>query len=934
MFNTLYKKENSQPQSCCILKILFTTALLYILIPALSQKRDSAHISDDLLQKRDSALILRPYVHGEDTLLLLTPDMPYRDSLPVGEPDTLISPEQQVPEDTTAGITAKKKKSPIEAEVLYNSRDSFKISIEEQKVYLFGEAKVNYQNIELTADYIVFDMSNNIVLATGLTDTLGKVTGKPVFKQGNETFQSDTLRYNFETRKGVIKYIFTKQGEGYLHSKQTKRLADGQIHMKSGKYTTCDAEHPHFYIGLTRAIAIPEKKIISGPAYLVLEDIPLPLVLPFGFFPNTKERSSGLLIPTYGYEQRRGLYLRNGGWYFAINDYVDLSITSDIYSHGTWGLSASSKYVRRYKFSGSFSGQYYQNVIENETPVPTKSTDYSIRWSHTQSPKANPTRSFSASVNMSSSSYDKNQSYNMTDYVTNTKSSSITFSKRWPGTPFNLAASLNHSQNSLNNSVNMNLPKVSFNMSRIYPLRFGKSSGKFKWFENIQLSYSANFENRISATDSTLFTENTLLGMKNGFTHSIPVTMANLKLFKLINISPSLNYKGVMYGSHIEKSVPDTAFFYKGGKGGLVVDTVRGLNYAHALVPSISFSVNPKLYGMIQSANEESYFMALRHVITPSVSFGFTPDVTALMPDYYRNVKYPTSVQVKPEEYEYSIFENYIYGTPMEAGKSGSVSFGLNNNLEAKVRPKNDTTGTPKKITLIENLNFATSYNPFAEEKRWSNISMTGSTRLLQNKINLRVNSTFSPYALDSLGRESNLYLLKEAGKLARLTRAGIDISMSLRSQSGGKKEEDKQEEDKQEAPESRTPDMLRSEDQEIYGDYVDFSIPWSLSVAYNWSYSKPGLAESKNIIRTVRVSGDISLTKKWKIGGNTGYDFEEKKITVTNLSIHRDLHCWEMRFAIVPFGPHKHYSFTINAKSAILRDLKYDKKKSWYDYM
>jgi lipopolysaccharide assembly outer membrane protein LptD (OstA) len=909
MFSTPYKNKNIQPQSYCTLKLLFAIVFL-ILITPVTRAQDS-------IASGDTSLLLSPgTIASRDTFLLTGGD-------------TLVQPGGKVTEDTTIEATArKKKKSPIESEVLYHSRDSFKISIAEQKVYLYGEAKVNYQNIELTADYIVFDMTNNIVMATSLSDTMGKPTGKPVFTQGTETFQSDTLRYNFETQKGVIKYVFTQQGEGYLHSKQTKRLADGHIHIKDGKYTTCDAEHPHFYIGLTKAIAIPEKKIISGPAYLVLEDVPLPLVLPFGFFPNTKERSSGLIIPTYGYEQRRGLYLRNGGWYFAINDYFDLSLMGDVYSHGTWGISASSKYVKRYKYTGNFSGQYYKNVIENETPVATKSTDYSLRWSHTQSPKANPSRSFSASVNVSSSSYDKNHSYGYTDYVTNTKSSSITFSKKWTGTPFNLAASLNHSQNSLNNSVNMNLPKVSFNMSRIYPLRFGKSSGKFKWYENIQLSYSANFENRISAIDSTLFTEKTLHNMKNGFTHSIPITMANLKLFNLLNINPSLNYKGVLYGSHIEKSVPDTAFFYHGGKSGLVVDTVRGLNYAQAVIPSISFSVNPKLYGMIQSANEESYFMALRHVMTPSISFGFTPDVSRLTPEYYRKVKYPTSVQITPEEYEYSIFEGYIYGTPVESGKSGSVSLGLNNNLEAKVRPKNDTTGTPKKIKLIENLNFAASYNPFVEDKRWSNISMTGSTRLLQNMVNLRINSTFSPYALDSMGKESNLYLLKESKKLARLTRAGIDISMSLRSKAGGEKQEGK------EVPASRAPDMLRDTEDKDYGDYVDFSVPWNLSVAYNWSYSKPGFAASKSIISTIRLSGDISLTKKWKIGGNTGYDFEEKKITVTNLNIHRDLHCWEMRFAIVPFGPHKHYSFTINAKSAILRDLKYDKKKSWYDYM
>ncbi len=910
MFSNLYKSRNIQRQYN-ILRPFIAIGFFFIV--------STVCPAQDTIPRNDTVMPGEP-----DSL---TQFIIERDTIWPGKTDSL-APLIGIT-DTTIAAARKPAKSPIESEVLYNSRDSFKISLAEKKVYLFGEAKVNYQNIELTADYIEFDMSDNIVMATSLSDTAGKPTGKPVFKQGSETFQSDTLRYNFDTKKGVIKYIFTQQGEGYLHSKQTKRLESGHIHMKSGKYTTCDAEHPHFYIGLTKAIVIPEKKIISGPAYLVMEDIPLPLFLPFGFFPNTKDRSSGLIIPTYGYEQRRGLYLRNGGWYFVLSDYFDLSLSGDVYSGGTWGVSSSSRYIKRYKFSGNFSGRYYSNNIETESPVASKSTDYSIQWSHTQSPKANPTRSFSASVNFSSSAYDKNHSYDMNAYTTNTKSSSISFTKRWPGTPFNLAASLNHSQNNINNTVNMNFPKVAFNMSRIYPFRFGKSSGKFRWFENIQMSYSSSFENRVSSIDSTLFTSETLENMKNGFKHSIPVSMANLKLFNLININPSLSYNGVLYGSRISKTVPDT-IFYHGGRQGLIVDTLRGLSYAHAIVPSISFSANPKIYGMVQSDNEESYFMALRHVLTPSASFNFVPDISGMMPEYYRTIKYPVSVTIPPEEYEYSIFENYIYGTPVPTGKSGSVSLGLSNTLEMKVRPKNDTTGIPKKIRLIENLNFSASYNPFNDEKRWSYINMTGSTRLMENKINLRFNSSFSPYQLDSLGRETNLYMVKESGKFARLIRAGFDVSMSFRSAAGGKKDQEKEE------PEvtAKSPELFPEYEGYYSGDYVDFSIPWSLSVKYNWSYSKTGLASSKNIIQTVRLSGDISLTKKWKIGGNTGYDFKQKKLTVTNFNLHRDLHCWEMRFAIVPFGPHRHYSFTINAKSSILRDLKYDKKKNWYDYM
>ncbi len=868
--------------------------------------------------------------HAQDTIT-------FNDTLITPGLDTLQLPVDTITSDTLVRDVKKPGKSPIESDVIYNSRDSFRIAISEQKIYLFGEAQVNYDDIELKADYIVFDMANNVVMATSLTDSSGESTGKPVFKQGNETFESDTLRYNFKTKKGLIKGVFTKQGEGYLHSNQTKRLDNGHIHMKGGKYTTCDAEHPHFYIGLTKAIAIPEEKIISGPAYLVMEDIPLPLILPFGFFPNTIERSSGLLIPTYGNEESRGLYLRNGGWYFALSDYFDLNVMADVYSRGTWGVSTSSRYVKRYKFSGNFSTRFYINKISNQNPDPPKTNDFSIRWSHSQSPKANPTRTFSANVNYSSHSYDKNHSYNMSNYIQNTKSSSITFSKRWPGTPFNLAASLNHSQNSINKTVDLNLPKVSFNMSRIYPFRSKNAGGKFKWFENIQVGYSANLDNRINAYDSTLFREETLKNMKNGFKHTIPVSLTNIKLLNLINITPSLSYNGVLYGSKINKRVPDTAIFYNEGTSGLIVDTIWGLSYAHAIVPGISFSASPKIYGMIETANEESYFMALRHVITPSAGFSFKPDMTGVMPNYYRTVRYPKSVAIPSEEHEYSIFDKYIFGTPYESGRSGSVSLGLSNNLELKVRPKNDTTGIPKKIKLIENLNINTSYNPFKDEYRWSNISMTTSTRFLEGMITVRYSGSFSPYVLDTLGKEMNKYLLLESNKLARHISSSINIGMSLRSNAGTKKDKVvkgvKEEEEEEETSEV-LPESFDQTDGYYYGDYVDFSVPWSLRVNYSWTLSKPGLEETRRVIQTLRISGDISLTDKWKIGGNTGYDFERKDVTVTNINIHRNLHCWEMRFTIVPFGPHRHYSFTINAKSAILRDLKYDKRKSWYDYM
>ncbi len=838
---------------------------------------------------------------------------------------TLFVTPEDLRADTSAFQAADSGKVVLDAEVRYAADDSLTISVRQQRIFLYRNGSVDYEDINLKADYIEFDLNSKTVRANGMPDSSGNVTGKPVFVQGQETFESDTLRYNFDSRKGIIKRIITEQGEGYLHSEKTKRLEDGQIHISDGKYTTCDDPNPHFYIKLTKAIAIPDEKIVSGPAYLVLEDIPLPLALPFGFFPFTSTRASGLIIPTYGEEKTRGFFLRNGGWYVALNDYVDFTILGNVYSRGTWGLTASSVYTVRYRFSGNLSAEFYNNRV-NDDPDFEGSRDFKISWTHTQDAKANPTRKFSANVNFSTLSYDKNHSYNMTDYITNTKSSSISFSKTWPGRPFNLTANINQTQNSQSRMINMTLPNISFNVSRLYPFRGKNTSGNYNWFQNIQLSYSSKLENRISAPDSSFFTRNTLEKMKNGFYHSIPVSLTNIKLFDVINISPGISYNGMLYTSYItRRMISDTAIFAKSA----VNDTVRKITYAHALTASLGISASPKIYTMLTARNPDARVTAIRHVMTPSVSFSFAPDMSSIMPDYYRTITYPATITMPAATEKYSIYENNLYGTPVPQGRSGSLSLALNNNLEMKVRSARDSAGEIRKVAILKNLNFSASYSPFAKNYRWSSLNMSGATSLFTDKLNIQFGATFDPYATDSAGRKTDRYLIREKGRLFRTTAAHLSASFSLRSQGAGSgTASDSQPDQPTEGSTVLTP--IEESTGLFGGEYVDFDIPWSLNVDYSWSFSKPGREAFYN--HTVRLSGDLSLTPRWKIGMNSGFDFVTGRVTTTNISIYRDLHCWEMRFSVVPFGDRRSYTFTISAKSSILRDVKYNKSRSWYD--
>jgi hypothetical protein len=771
-------------------------------------------------------------------------------------------------------------------------------------------------------------MSDETVYATSVKDSSGKEVEKPVFKEGNEEFDAQLLKYNFKTKKALIDYVRTKQNDGYLLGDTTKRQADGHIDLKSGKFTTCDAEHPHFYIGLTKAEAIPGDKIVSGPAYLVVADIPLPIAIPFGFFPNTsKNNASGILIPKVGEEQTRGFFLQDGGYYFAINDYMCAQVLGTIYSKLSWSLNATANYRVRYEFAGNFGFDYAVNITgEQYTPSYLKTKDYRITWNHSQDSKANPNSRFSASVNVSSTSYDQNVGYNLDDHLTNTKSSSISYSYTWTGSSF--TGSFNQSQSSIDKSIDLDLPSLSYNVNPIYPFRRKEMTGEPKWYENIQISYSASLDNKIHSSDSLLFTKHGLDNVNNGFQQSIPLS-TNFKLASFITLTPSLNYKGVMYSSRIRE-------IWDSKKQKIDTLTYHGLNdssYAQGYYPAVSLGITPKFFGMYQFQN--SKIKALRHVFSPSITISFIPDVRKFVPNYYFTVIDSTpNKNIKNYQYKkivYSEFQNGMYGTPVGYGKSGTINLALNNNFEMKWASETDSGVTEKKITLLRELNFSTSYNIFADSMNLAPIRMVAGTSVFNNKLNIDFNATLDPYMVDSNSNkyyDINKFALSKNRGLGRITSATLTIGTSFKSGAGKNTTSDNKQTDQTNTNPSNMPNTSSTQN---VNKAVDFSIPWSLSINYSWGFSKPYLYDH-SVVQTVDLSGDLSLTKKWKISIKSGFDIQHNNISPTQLSIHRDLHCWTMSFQWTPLGPWRSYTFTINALAPILQDLKYNKTKSWYD--
>ena len=826
-------------------------------------------------------------------------------------PDSISSDSTSAKVDTIA-IPRKPKhtnSADFDVPVYYNSDDSLLNDMKNRKAYLYGNAVVKYEDMDITAAFIEVDLDKNEVYAFGRTDG-DSIVGKPEFKQGDETFVADTIRYNFKSKKGIIKNVTTEYDGAYLIGGKTKMHDNKHIHMTKGKFTTCDLPDPHFYFNLSKAIVIPDDKIISGPANLVIEDIPTPLGIPFGFFPNQKGGSSGLIIPEFGNEDNRGFFLRNGGYYFSINDYMDLTVLGDIYSKGSWGAGLVMNYKVRYKFNGYLNFKYNRNVLGYKgLSNYSTSNQYSLKWKFTQDSKANPNSTFSADVNMSSSDYDKYNSYNVNNYMTSTKQSSISYSYVFPNSPFSLSMALKHSQNSNTGSIDLTLPELAFSMSRIYPFKRKKAVGKSKFYEKISIAYTMNATNKIRTNDADFFNI-PYDSITNGIMHRIPVN-ASFKLFKYTTLTPSFNYNERWYFKKFTKE-----WDYDNNQ--VAQDYAGGFSRVWDYNASLAWSTT--IYGTFNF--RKGKVKALRHVLSPSVSFSYVPDFGKEKYKYYgtysRVIYNNTTGQYDSVASVYSFFESLPYGTPGRGG-SGSVNINFGNNLEMKLRNNKDTSKNDMKIKIFESFNISTNYNIFADSLRWAPISISGRTRI--KVVDISFNTTLDPYAIaqNEYGtyQRINKALVKDNGHLVRMTIGYITASFSLNSKARDKKIAEEQ----------------QSLYETIYGypdHYVDFNVPWNIRVGYTFRYTKP--YNESQVTQTLNVSGELNITKKWKVNVTTGYDIEAKKMSATTIDIYRDLHCWEMSLHVVPFGQHKSYAFQINVKASMLQDLKLNKRRSWFD--
>jgi hypothetical protein len=816
----------------------------------------------------------------------------------------------------------------LEAIITYSAQDSTIADFENQKVFMYKKGVVNYQNIELKADYIMLNFATKEVYAEGLPDSTGAIVGTPVFKMGEDEFESKTLNYNFETQKAIITDVKTTQGDGFVHSDITKKISKDEFILKDGKYTTCDAEHPHFYLRMTKAKVISNKKIITGPAYMVLEDFPIYFpMLPFGYFPNSTTYTSGILIPTYGEEQSRGFFLREGGYYWAANDNFDLALRGDIYSKGSWATKVHTNYKVRYKYNGSFDFSYNLNKYSEE-PLPDAKTTkgFSLTWSHSQDSKANPNRTFSANVNLSTSSFDKENSYvnnstSIQNYLQTQKSSSISYSKKFENTPFNISLNLRHSQNSRDTTISLSLPELTVNMSKVNPFKIKNRVGPVKWYEKISFSYSGNLRNSITSKEKDLLKKSLVRDWQNGIRHSIPISLPSFNLMNYINVSPSFSYAERWYTSYITKRYDPDATYLPPRANHIVTDTVYSFrrNYDY----SYSLSTSTNIYGTYTINNPNSRIKAIRHKITPSVSFSYTPDFGQKKFGFWG-----TYVDKSGETQYYNHFENYIFGSAGR-GESGAISFSLSNNLEAKVLEVTDSVASKddkpkfKKVKIIDNLGMNASYNMIADSFKLSTIALNARTTIKGVSVNFGGN--LNPYMVDEKGNMVDEYVwnhLKGFKKLGRLTNANMSFGMNFESKKDKKQDEANKNKTEKEKP-------VEEEDT----GYADFNIPWSFRFDYSFYYNnsfRPGTKGTIN--QSLNLGGRLSLTDKWQMDMNTNFDVQAMKFSFTTVNVTRTLHCWSMSFSFVPFGDRKSYSFNLSASSAMLRDLKVSKQSSWRD--
>jgi len=924
------------------------------------KKKRGAAIDSTELARRDSLLTVIADSLGRDKSTISLDSVLANDTLRMDSLQKAIYLRNKAVDDSVRLDSLNRKKSNgIDAPVEYTAADSLVYSAADKRAYLYGSSTVKYENMDLKSEKVYISLDSSLVHATGVRDTTDTLhytlKGTPVFKMGQDEYESDTMAFNFKTKKGLINSVYTQQEDGFMRSEKSKRDAEGNIYLQHGRYTTCDAEHPDFYIALSRAKVRPGKDVTFGPAYLVVADVPLPLAIPYGFFPFSKSYSSGFIMPTYGDENTRGFYLRDGGYYFAINDKMDLKLLGEIYTKGSWGISAASNYTKRYKYSGSFYFSYQDTRTgEKNMPDYTRQTSFKIQWSHRQDSKANPYSSLSASVNFATSSYEKNNltsMYNPQSLTQSTRTSSVSWSTTFSSIGMSLSTTANVSQNMRDNSISLTLPDLNISISRFYPFKRKHSAGKERWYEKISMSYTGHISNSINTKEDHLMHASLTKEWRNGIQHQIPIS-GNFTLFNVINVSPSISITDRMYSNKIMRSW-DTERQVE------VTDTVNAFSNVYNW--SASLGLSTKLYGFFIPSRKifGDKIQAIRHVFTPTVSISYAPDFSASRYGYYKTYQ-KTDAQGNVSLVEYSPYSGSLYGVPGK-GKTGSISMDISNNIEMKIKSDKDTTGF-KKISIIDELGASMSYNMAAKEKPWSDLSMRLRLKWWKN-YTFNMNAVFATYAyeLDENGRP---YVGNHTewgkGRFGRFQGTSQNISYTLTPEKiiklfgGGDDEDEEDMTDDEDGIDTDIEsniddDMVRAQKKRRSSNkgqkaetdddgYMHFSMPWSLTIGYGITmrentagkFNTKSMRYPYKFTQTLNFSGNITLSEGWNISFSSGYDFDSKKMSMTTASLQRDLHCFNMSCSLV-LAPYTSYNFSFRCNAATLTDaLKYDKRSGY----
>ena len=848
--------------------------------------------------------------------------------------DTLIDLKNRkaldIKKDTIVNDSIKPKEV-IDGIITHDAEDYTIQNAKNKTVTLFNKARVTYTNIDLKAGIIILDYKNNTVYAKGIKDSLG-YHQRPVFKQGGQESEQDSIIFNFKTKKALVYGVKTDQNGLITYAEKTKRVNDSTIYMRRLRFTTSQKKIPDYYIQTNKAKLVPGKKIIVGGSNLVLADVPTPVYLPFAYFPLTDKRTSGFIIPSWGDSNNQGFSLQNGGYYFAVNDYFDLTLLGDVFTNGSWGLRANSNYKVRYKFNGSF-GIHFENIIQGIRGLSdfSKRTNFNIRWNHNQDSKASPNSRFSASVNLGSSAYYRQSlnEFNSSQFLDNTLSSSISYYRKFVGTPFNMNITATHSQNTNTESIVMTLPSLQLNMDQIYPFA-GKGGAKTNPIQKMGLNYNMQGIFQINTTDDEFFTSKMFRTAKKGVQHNLS-TSTSLKVLKHFTLSPGASYKDVWYFDKINKRYDPNETNSEGNLGAVVNDTISGFNRFNEYGFNLSLTTN--IYGTFNF--KKGRLKAIRHTIRPTITYGYRPNFAD---------QYNLQVQQSSDPNDlltYSPFEGGVYGPPA-GGVSNNIGIAINNVLEAKVAPKDpDSDEEDKKVTILNNLNFRTNYDITKDSLRWSNLNITAGTRLLKDKLAINMNMSLDPYQINSKGQQID----KFNDGIFRIEAIGVTANYSLSSKDFQKKKDDDENKDQGNGAQD-TPDVFgqnilptnsfsanpnnnqnnnknKTKKTELYRA----KIPWTLNLVYAMGYSNNGLVSSITN-NSLMFSGDVELSPKWKVTFSSGYDIKNNAFTYTRLGFSRDLDSWRFNFNWTPFGPNSSYNFFIGVKSSILSELKWNKNK------